>query len=223
MNVQMEEGWKEVLKEEFEKEYFHEIASNLRRMKAEGHVIYPPGALIFNAFNLCPWHEVRAVILGQDPYHGDGEAMGLCFSVPRGIRIPPSLKNIYKELQDDLSIQPASHGDLTEWAKQGVLLLNASLTVEKDKPNSHKNLGWHRFTDRVIQVLSEQKKGLVFLLWGNYAKSKKILIDGTRHLVLESPHPSPLAGGGFFGNHHFSKTNQFLKNQGSGIINWQLH
>lgn len=223
MNVQIEEGWKEVLKEEFEKEYFHEIASNLRRMKAEGHVIFPPGALIFNAFNLCPWHEVRAVILGQDPYHGDGEAMGLCFSVPRGIRIPPSLKNIYKELQDDLSIQPASHGDLTEWAKQGVLLLNASLTVEKDKPNSHKNLGWHRFTDRVIQVLSEQKKGLVFLLWGNYAKSKKILIDGTRHLVLESPHPSPLAGGGFFGNHHFSKTNQFLKNQGSGIINWQLH
>lgn len=223
MNVQMEEGWKEVLKEEFEKEYFHEIASNLRRMKAEGHVIFPPGTLIFNAFNLSPWHEVRAVILGQDPYHGDGEAMGLCFSVPRGIRIPPSLKNIYKELQDDLSIQPASHGDLTEWAKQGVLLLNASLTVEKDKPNSHKNLGWHRFTDRVIQVLSEQKKGLVFLLWGNYAKSKKILIDGTRHLVLESPHPSPLAGGGFFGNHHFSKTNQYLESQGKAPIKWELY
>ena len=223
MNVQMEEGWKEVLKDEFAKDYFNEIASTLREMKAVGHIIYPPGPLIFNAFRLTPWNEVRVVILGQDPYHGAGEAMGLCFSVPKGIKVPPSLKNIFKEIQEDLAIAPPSHGDLTEWAQQGILLLNASLTVEKDKPNSHKSLGWHRFTDRVIQVLSDHKTGLVFLLWGNYAKSKKILIDSNRHLILESPHPSPLAGGGFFGHHHFSKTNQYLKNQGFEPIRWQLH
>lgn len=223
MNVQMEEGWKEVLKDEFAKDYFNEIASTIRQMKAAGHIIYPPGPLIFNAFRLTPWNEVRVVILGQDPYHGAGEAMGLCFSVPKGIKVPPSLKNIFKEIQEDLAIAPPSHGDLTEWAQQGILLLNASLTVEKDKPNSHKSLGWHRFTDRVIQVLSDHKTGLVFLLWGNYAKSKKILIDSSRHLILESPHPSPLAGGGFFGHHHFSKTNQYFKNQGLEPIRWQLH
>lgn len=222
MDVKIENGWKKQLQSEFEKEYFKQLKASLIEFRKNGKVIYPPGALIFNAFNLTPWDQVKVVILGQDPYHGSGEAMGLCFSVPIGIPRPPSLKNIFKELNQDLACKIPMHGDLSHWAKQGVLLLNASLTVEKDKPNSHKTIGWHIFTDRVISLLSEQKRGLVFLLWGNYAKSKKILIDPSNHLILESPHPSPLAGTGFFNNHHFSKTNQFLSEQQKTPIDWEI-
>ncbi|HRG34018.1 MAG: uracil-DNA glycosylase [Saprospiraceae bacterium] len=222
MKVQIEIGWAEVLKEEFDKEYFIKIVDFLKLEKSRGKVIFPPGSLIFNAFDLSPWDKTRVVILGQDPYHGIGEAMGLCFSVPKSIKIPPSLKNIYKEIQSDLGFPIPEHGDLSPWARQGVLMLNASLTVEKDQANSHKNIGWHQFTDQVIQKLSSQKSYLVFLLWGNYARSKKILIDETKHLILESPHPSPLAGGGFFGQKHFSKTNQYLKEHGKIPVNWKI-
>ncbi|MBK7231418.1 MAG: uracil-DNA glycosylase [Saprospiraceae bacterium] len=222
MEVKIENGWKMQLQSEFEKDYFKQIKAGLIDFKKNGKAIYPPGPLIFNAFNLTPWDQVKVIILGQDPYHGSGEAMGLCFSVPNGIPRPPSLKNIFKELHQDLGCKIPKHGDLSHWANQGVLLLNASLTVEKDKPNSHKTIGWHIFTDRVISLLSEQKQGLVFLLWGNFAKSKKILIDPSKHLILESPHPSPLAGTGFFNNHHFSKTNQFLTEQQKTPIDWEI-
>lgn len=222
MKVQIESGWAEVLKEEFDKEYFLKIVDFLKLEKSKGKVIFPPGSLIFNAFDLSPWEATRVVILGQDPYHGNGEAMGLCFSVPKSIKIPPSLKNIYKEIQSDLGFPIPEHGDLSSWATQGVLMLNASLTVEKDQANSHKNIGWHQFTDQVIQKLSSQKSYLVFLLWGNYARSKKVLIDETKHLILESPHPSPLAGGGFFNQKHFSKTNQYLKEHGKIPVNWKI-
>jgi uracil-DNA glycosylase len=222
MKVQIESGWAEVLKEEFDKEYFIKIVDFLKLEKSKGKVIFPPGSLIFNAFDLSPWEATRVVILGQDPYHGNGEAMGLCFSVPKSIKIPPSLKNIYKEIQSDLGFPIPEHGDLSSWATQGVLMLNASLTVEKDQANSHKNIGWHQFTDQVIQKLSSQKSYLVFLLWGNYARSKKVLIDETKHLILESPHPSPLAGGGFFNQKHFSKTNQYLKEHGKIPVNWKI-
>jgi uracil-DNA glycosylase len=222
MKVQIESGWAEVLKEEFDKEYFIKIVDFLKLEKSKGKVIFPPGSLIFNAFDLSPWEATRVVILGQDPYHGNGEAMGLCFSVPKSIKIPPSLKNIYKEIQSDLGFPIPEHGDLSSWATQGVLMLNASLTVEKDQANSHKNIGWHQFTDQVIQKLSSQKSYLVFLLWGNYARSKKVLIDETKHLILESPHPSPLAGGGFFNQKHFSKTNQYLMEHGKIPVNWKI-
>lgn len=222
MKVQIEIGWEEVLREEFDKEYFIKITAFLKLEKSKGKIIFPPGPLIFNAFELSPWKDTRVIILGQDPYHGVGEAMGLCFSVPKGIKIPPSLKNIFKEINTDLGYPIPEHGDLSAWARQGVLMLNASLTVEKDLPNSHKNIGWHQFTDHVIQKLSSQKSDLVFLLWGNYARSKKALIDGTKHLVLESPHPSPLAGGGFFGQKHFSKTNQYLIDHGKIPVNWKI-
>lgn len=222
MKVQIEIGWEEVLREEFDKEYFIKITAFLKLEKSKGKIIFPPGPLIFNAFELSPWMDTRVIILGQDPYHGVGEAMGLCFSVPKGIKIPPSLKNIFKEINTDLGYPIPEHGDLSAWARQGVLMLNASLTVEKDLPNSHKNIGWHQFTDHVIQKLSSQKSDLVFLLWGNYARSKKALIDGTKHLVLESPHPSPLAGGGFFGQKHFSKTNQYLIDHGKIPVNWKI-
>lgn len=222
MKVQIESGWAEVLKEEFDKEYFIKIVDFLKLEKSKGKVIFPPGSLIFNAFDLSPWEATRVVILGQDPYHGNGEAMGLCFSVPKSIKIPPSLKNIYKEIQSDLGFPIPEHGDLSSWATQGVLMLNASLTVEKDQANSHKNIGWHQFTDQIIQKLSSQKSYLVFLLWGNYARSKKVLIDETKHLILESPHPSPLAGGGFFNQKHFSKTNQYLKEHGKIPVNWKI-
>ncbi|MBK9960792.1 MAG: uracil-DNA glycosylase [Saprospiraceae bacterium] len=222
MKVQIEIGWKEVLKEEFDKEYFINITAFLKLEKSKGKIIFPPGPLIFNAFELSPWMDTRVIILGQDPYHGVGEAMGLCFSVSKGIKIPPSLKNIFKEINSDLGYPIPEHGDLSAWARQGVLMLNASLTVEKDLPNSHKNIGWHQFTDHVIQKLSCQKSNLVFLLWGNYARSKKVLIDGTKHLILESPHPSPLAGGGFFGQKHFSKTNEYLIENGKNPVNWKI-
>jgi uracil-DNA glycosylase len=221
-NVQIEEQWKEVLQDEFSKEYFSRIKDFLVSEKNKGKIIYPPGPLIFNAFNATPFNKVKVVIIGQDPYHGAGQAMGLCFSVPQNIPTPVSLKNIYKEIKTDLDIEPATHGDLTKWTEQGVFLLNAILTVEHKNAGSHKKIGWQKFTDAVIQKLSQYQEGLVFLLWGNFAKSKKELIDETKHYVLESAHPSPLAGNAFQGNNHFSKTNELLKKHGKDPIDWTL-
>jgi len=218
-NVQIEKSWKALLKDEFSKPYFLELIENLKSLKEQGKTIYPPGPLIFNAFKQVPVDQVKVVILGQDPYHNPGEAMGLSFSVPKGTRVPPSLKNIYKELNTDLGYTIPSHGDLTHWAEQGVFLLNAMLTVEHKSAGSHRKLGWQPFTDAVILKLSEKRKGLVFMLWGNFAKSKKSLIHPYNdHLILEAPHPSPLARGGFFGSKHFSQANHFLPNP----IDWQI-
>lgn len=221
-NVQIDDSWKEVLSEEFSQDYFSQIKSHLVHAKQLRKNIYPPGKLIFNAFNITPFDQVKVVILGQDPYHGPGEAMGLCFSVPKTIRKPPSLKNIFRELEDDLGLHIPEHGDLSNWAKQGVFLLNAMLTVEHKSPGSHKKIGWQKFTDAVIRILSDKKEGLIFLLWGRFAQSKQELIDELKHYVLSSAHPSPLAGGKFFGNHHFSKTNELLLNQGKEPIDWQI-
>jgi uracil-DNA glycosylase len=221
-NVKIHESWKAVLAEEFEQPYFENIKAFLLKEKQAGKVIYPPGALIFNAFDSTPFDEVKVVILGQDPYHGVGQAMGLSFSVPRTAAIPASLRNIYKELNDDLEVIAPNHGDLSSWASQGVLMLNAILTVEANKASSHKDIGWQRFTDAVIQKLSDNHIGLIFLLWGNFARSKKTLIDASKHFILESPHPSPLAGNVFLGNRHFSTTNEILSQQGKAPINWQL-
>ncbi len=221
-NVKIEESWKEVLSDQFEQPYFQGIATFLRKAKAEGKTIYPPGSLIFNAFNTTPFEQVKVVILGQDPYHRPGEAMGLSFSVPRGVRTPPSLKNIYKELHADLGVPIPDHGDLTKWAEQGVFLLNAMLTVERSKAGSHQKIGWQNFTDAVIRKLSEGREHLVFMLWGNFAKRKKELIDGNKHLVLEAAHPSPLAGGAYFGSRHFSQANEYLEEHGRGTIDWNL-
>jgi uracil-DNA glycosylase len=223
MQVRIEESWKEVLRDEFEQDYFKLIKSFLVREIKNGKKVYPPGKLIFNAFDSTPFEKVKVVILGQDPYHNPGEAMGLCFSVPRGVKVPPSLRNIYKEIENDLNIPAPSHGDLSNWAKQGVFLLNAMLTVEKNKAGSHRKIGWQQFTDAVIRKLSDHRDGLVFLLWGNFAKSKRILIDSQRHLILESVHPSPLAGKRFFGNKHFSQANAYLQNQGVKPIDWSLN
>ena len=221
-NVKIEESWKTVLKDEFEQPYFQSLATFLRKEKAAGKIIYPPGSLIFNAFDTTPFEAVKVVILGQDPYHNPNEAMGLSFSVPKGIRIPPSLRNIYKELNDDLGLPIPNHGDLTSWAKQGVFLLNAMLTVEKNRAGSHQKIGWQNFTDAVIRKLSNQRQNLVFMLWGGFARKKKILIDNARHLVLEAAHPSPLAGGAYFGSKHFSKANQYLESKGISPIDWNL-
>ncbi len=221
--VNIEESWKKILAEEFEQPYFAEITAFLKTELAAGKTIYPPGPLIFNAFNTTPFQDVKVVILGQDPYIKPGEAMGMSFSVPKGVSIPPSLQNIFKELHTDLSCSIPNHGDLTEWANQGVFLLNASLTVERGKSNSHARCGWHRFTNAVIHLLSENKEGLVFMLWGNFAKEKSALIDPFKHLILEAAHPSPLAGGAFFGCRHFSKANDYLLSQGKPGINWQIH
>lgn len=220
--VKIEASWKEVLKDEFHKEYFDQISSVLHLARKEGKTIYPPGKLIFNAFNLTPFNKTRVIILGQDPYHGPGEAMGLCFSVPKGVRVPPSLVNVFKELQKDIGFKFPGHGDLSNWAQQGVLLLNAMLTVEHKKAGSHKKIGWQTFTDAVIKNLSERKEGLVFLLWGNFAKSKKELIDTSKHHVLEAAHPSPLARNAYSGCAHFSKTNEILRNNGQKEIDWSL-
>lgn len=220
-DVQMHEEWKTVLEDEFQKDYFEDLIAFLRK-ETQRTTIYPPGPTIFKAFNNTPFSEVNVVILGQDPYHNPGQAMGLCFSVPKEFRTPPSLRNVYKELEADLNIEPASHGDLTHWSKQGVFLLNAILTVEKNKPASHRKKGWEQFTDAVIQTLSTQKESLVFLLWGNYAKNKKSMIDETKHHVLTAAHPSPLARTGFLGCRHFSKTNDILLKQGKQAIDWQL-
>ncbi len=219
-NVKIEPSWKAVLEGEFEQPYFQGIASFLRREKEAGKVIYPPGSLLFNAFNSTPFAAVKVVILGQDPYHNPGEAMGLSFSVPRGVAVPPSLKNIYKELQTDLGLAIPSHGDLSDWARQGVFLLNAMLSVEHKQPQSHQKIGWQNFTDAVIRKLSEQREHLVFMLWGNFARNKKSLIDPSKHLILEAAHPSPLAGGAFFGCKHFSKANTYLAAHGLDPIQW---
>lgn len=220
--IKIDPSWQNALAQAFEAPHFDKIKAFLVDAKKEGKVIYPPGKLIFNAFNLTSFDQVKVVILGQDPYHNPGEAMGLCFSVPRGVRVPPSLKNIYKEQVEDIGVILPDHGDLTAWANQGVLLLNAMLTVEHKQAGSHKSIGWQKFTNTVIQEISNQKEGVVFLLWGNFAKSKKQFIDTNKHLVLESTHPSPLAGKSFFGNHHFSRTNAYLASQGKSEINWQL-
>ncbi len=220
--VNIGESWAGVLKEEFDKPYFQQMSSFLKEEKAAGKVIYPPGGLIFKAFDTTPFDEVKVVILGQDPYHGAGQAMGLSFSVPKGIREPPSLKNIFKELHSDLGIAPPDHGDLTRWAQQGVFLLNAMLTVEGGKAGSHQSIGWQTFTNTVIEKLSTDREGLIFLLWGRFAHSKSALIDGRKHHVLQSAHPSPLAGGAFFGSRHFSRCNEILLAQGRRPIDWRL-
>lgn len=221
-DVRIESGWKEALREEFLSEYFAKIKENLLAAKAR-EIVYPPGNLIFNAFNLTPFERVRAVILGQDPYHGAHQAMGLSFSVPHGVRIPPSLVNIYKEIKSDLGISEPASGDLSYWAKQGVLLLNASLSVGANRANSHSGFGWQIFTDAVIKILSARRQSLVFMLWGNFAKAKSALIDAQRHLILTAAHPSPLAGGAFFGCRHFSRCNEYLRAHGLGEIDWDLN
>lgn len=220
--INIEPSWYDVLKDEFEKPYFEEIRSYLVQEYKQGYQVYPPGKLIFNAFNSTPFDKVKVVILGQDPYHGPGQAMGLSFSVPKGVAVPSSLKNIYKELKQDLGVPVPDHGDLTKWAEQGVFLLNAMLTVRHKLPGSHAKIGWQRFTDTVIQTLSDRRENLVFLLWGNFAKSKKGLINEMKHYVLESAHPSPLAGNRFFGNHHFSTANRLLEEHGVGEVDWNL-
>lgn len=220
MDVKIEESWKRVLAPEFEKPYFQDLVRQLHEEKRAGRVIYPPGPLIFNAFNLTPFDKVKVVIIGQDPYHGPGQAEGLSFSVPHGIPLPPSLVNIYKEIESDLGVQLHKDGSLRGWAEQGVFLLNAVLTVRAGQPTSHSRIGWAEFTDAVIRTLSDRREGLVFLLWGNFARSKSALIDTSRHSVLEAPHPSPLARGAFFGCRHFSKANQILAAQGLSPIDW---
>ena len=222
MDVKIEESWKRVLAPEFEKPYFQALVQQLHAEKRAGRTIYPPGPLIFNAFALTPFDKVKVVILGQDPYHGPGQAEGLSFSVPPGVAIPPSLVNIYKEIETDIGVQLHKDGSLRGWAQQGVFLLNAALTVRAGQPTSHSRIGWTEFTDAVIRTLSDQRTGLVFLLWGNYARSKKELIDTTRHTVLEAAHPSPLARGAFFGCRHFSRTNQILESEGKKPIDWTL-
>lgn len=220
VNVRIEESWKQQLAPEFEKEYFKTLTDFVRNEYSQT-TVYPPGKLIFNAFDLCPFDKVKVVIIGQDPYHGPQQAHGLCFSVNEGIAFPPSLVNIFKEIENDLGIPTPSSGNLTRWAEQGVLLLNATLTVRAHQAGSHQHQGWEEFTDAAIRCLAERRTGLVFLLWGAYAQKKGAFIDRNKHLVLSSPHPSPLsAWHGFFGNKHFSKTNSYLVNQGKSPINW---
>ncbi|MGB1241447.1 MAG: uracil-DNA glycosylase [Chitinophagales bacterium] len=223
VNPKIEASWLTALEKEFQEPYFAGIKQFLVKEKKAGKVIYPPGPLIFNAFNKVPFDKVRVVIIGQDPYKNPGEAMGLSFSVPKGIKVPPSLRNIYKELATDIEgFIPPAHGDLTTWADQGVLLLNATLTLEHRKSNSHSKIGWRKFTDAVIKKLSDGRSGVVFMLWGNFAKSKSVLVDESKHLVLKAAHPSPLAGGAFFGNKHFSQANDYLNKQSLSVIDWKL-
>jgi uracil-DNA glycosylase len=223
MDVKIEASWKEVLKDEFSKPYFSQIITFLKKEKAEGKIIYPPGPLIFNAFNTTPFDKVKVVLIGQDPYHGPGQAHGLSFSVPNGIAQPPSLINIFKELHTDVGIKKPSNGNLTYWAEQGVMLLNASLTVSANEPMSHSKIGWAEFTDSVIKKIAEQKNNIVFLLWGKFAQEKQLLIDANKHLLLKAAHPSPFsADKGFFGCKHFSKTNDYLSKNGIPKIDWQV-
>ncbi|MBS1587020.1 MAG: uracil-DNA glycosylase [Bacteroidetes bacterium] len=223
MDVKIEASWKAELKDEFSKPYFEDIVNFLKAEKAAGKVVYPPGPYIFNAFNKTPFDDVKVVILGQDPYHGPGQAHGLSFSVPPGVPPPPSLVNIFKELHTDLNLPIPNNGFLERWANQGVLMLNASLTVESNKPMSHSKIGWHIFTDAVIHTLSKDRDHIVFLLWGSFAKSKAELIDTKKHLVLTAAHPSPLsAHNGFFGCRHFSKANFWLQQKGIKPIDWTL-
>lgn len=222
MEVRIENTWKQALQEEFEKPYFAELVSFLHAAKASGKVIYPPGGQIFKAFELTPLPQVKVVILGQDPYHGPRQAMGLSFSVPDGVPAPPSLKNIFKEIEDELGVTMSGRTNLESWARQGVLLLNAILTVEAGMAASHSSIGWQSFTDAVIKCVSDNCSGVVFLLWGNFAKSKKDLIDSGKHFVLEAAHPSPLARGAFFGCGHFATANKLLEAQGKTPIDWKL-
>lgn len=221
MNVSIEPTWKEQLHDEFDKPYFVRLAQAVHKEYAQGPC-YPPGRLIFNAFNLCPFDRVKVVIIGQDPYHEPGQAMGLSFSVPQGIVMPPSLVNIFKEIQQDLGTPMPVSGDLTRWAEQGVLLLNATLTVRAHQANSHQPLGWSQFTDAAIMALNAHRSGIVYMLWGGYARSKRNLIDASRNLILESVHPSPLSAnrGGWFGQHQFSRCNAYLQQQGEQPIEW---
>ncbi len=222
MDVKIEPSWKAVLKAEFSKPYFQQAVTFLKVEKAQGKIIYPPGSLIFNAFNTTPFDSVKVVIIGQDPYHGAGQAHGLSFSVPDGVPPPPSLVNIYKELNADIGMPIPTSGNLTKWAKQGVLLLNASLTVRANEAASHAKVGWMEFTDAVIRRLSDEKKNVVFLLWGRFAQEKQSLIDETKHHVLKAAHPSPLSAyNGFYGCKHFSKTNDLLMKAGLQPIDWQ--
>ncbi len=223
MEVKIESSWKEVLKNEFKQSYFQNIPQHIKIEKEQKKEIYPPGSQIFNAFNTTPFSKLKVVILGQDPYHGQGQANGLCFSVNNGISLPPSLVNIFKELNDDIGMQIPKQGNLSAWAKQGVFLLNASLTVRAGEPMSHSKIGWATFTDSVIQKISTNKKNVVFILWGKFAQEKIVLIDEKKHCILKGPHPSPLsAHTGFFGCKHFSKTNEYLISCGIDPINWHL-
>lgn len=218
--IDIEPSWHEVLRDEFKKPYFAGLVQFVKLQYAN-FVCYPPGKLIFNAFNQCPFDKVKVVLIGQDPYHEPGQAQGLCFSVGDGVKFPPSLKNIFAEIQSDLGIDVPQSGDLTRWAKQGVLLLNATLTVREHAAGSHQNMGWETFTDEVIRKVSEGRENVVFMLWGSYAQSKAKLIDASRHCVLKSAHPSPLSAyRGFFGNHHFSICNQYLQQHGMEPIQW---
>lgn len=220
MDVKIAEDWKPLLASEFQKEYFRELAEFVKS-EYQNHTVYPPGKQIFAAFEYCHWEDLKVVIIGQDPYHGAGQANGLCFSVKDGVRTPPSLQSIFKELKTDVGKDIPNSGNLEHWAKQGILMLNATLTVRANTAGSHQNKGWETFTDAVIQKISDEKEGLVFLLWGAYAQRKGQVIDKTKHLVLESAHPSPFAAHrGFFGNKHFSKTNAYLENRGEKMIAW---
>ena len=221
MDVKIDASWKEVLHNEFEKEYFTRLTSFVKEEYAGPTPIYPPAKLIFNAFDHCPFNDVKVVILGQDPYHGAGQANGLCFSVNKGVAFPPSLMNIFKEIQSDMGTPIPQDGDLTRWSEQGVLLLNATLTVRASQAGSHQKRGWEEFTDAAIRELAERRENIVFILWGSYAQKKGAFIDRSRHLVLTSPHPSPLSAyQGFFGNHHFSKANEYLVQHGKKEIVW---
>lgn len=222
-HVQIEESWKTALAAEFEKPYFTELRNFLQAEKAAGKIIYPPGRFIFNAFNSTPFDKVRVVIIGQDPYHGAGQAHGLCFSVQAGIKPPPSLVNIFKELKDDVGFRIPDHGCLQHWTTQGIFLLNAILTVEANKPASHQKKGWEAFTDAAIHTLSQKREGLIFLLWGAFAQQKSALIDERRHTILKAAHPSPFSAyNGFFGCRHFSKTNAILSTRGEAPVDWQI-
>jgi uracil-DNA glycosylase len=221
INPKIEAGWLHVLQEEFAKPYFSDLKAFLEAERAN-FVVYPPGSRIFASFNLTPFDKIKVVILGQDPYHGPGQANGLCFSVNEGIRQPPSLINIFKELKDDVGCEIPNGGNLEPWAMQGVFLLNATLTVRANVAGSHQAKGWELFTDAVIKTISDKKENIVFLLWGNYARAKTGLIDASKHLVLTAAHPSPLARGAFFGSKHFSKTNAYLSSKGIDAVNWCL-
>jgi uracil-DNA glycosylase len=222
-SVQIEQGWKDALQDEFSKPYFAEIKRLLLEERANGYKIYPEGPLIFNAFNLTPFNKVRVVILGQDPYHGAGQAHGLSFSVPKGVKVPPSLINIFKEITNEFGYAIPQHGNLEHWAKQGVLLLNALLTVRANQPASHHHLGWQYFTNMVIETLSKQKTNLIFMLWGRFAQEKVSLIDSSKHLVLTAAHPSPFSAyNGFFGCNHFKKANDYLIHHQLNAIDWKI-
>lgn len=223
MSVQIDPSWRAVLKKEFESDYFQQLATHIRTEKELGKTIYPPGPLIFQAYNSTPFDRVKVVILGQDPYHGPGQAHGLCFSVPPGVPPPPSLQNIFKELASDLGLRKPDQGDLSHWARQGVFLLNASLTVRAGEPMSHAQIGWARFTDATIRILSEKREHLVFLLWGKFAQEKAALIHENKHLILRAAHPSPLsAHNGFLGSRPFSQTNAYLVNHKIDPIDWSV-